>query len=159
MVSGPPPKRESQRRRANKPEVPVEHAPAGVEVEIPEPDGSWHPIARRWFESLKTSGQSQFYEDSDWMTAFAVAESMSREFNPQPLVVGSGPNATVEMVSLPPKAASLAAWLKAASSLMACEGDRRRMRLELDRPGVEEASDDVSELDEYRRRLGGAKPA
>ena len=151
---GPVPKRESQRRRTNKPERPTVHAATSSSVTVPDADPNWHPVALRWFESLAQSGQSAFYTASDWATAFVVAESMSRELKPQPLVVGRGEDATVEMVSMPPKGASLAAWLKAMSSLMVTEGDRRRAGLELDRAvGGEEATGDVSELDEYRQRL------
>lgn len=151
---GPVPKRESQRRRTNKPERPTVHAATTPSVTVPDADPNWHPVALRWFESLAQSGQSAFYTASDWATAFVVAESMSRELKPQPLVVGRGEDATVEMVSMPPKGASLAAWLKAMSSLMVTEGDRRRAGLELDRAvGGEEATGDVSELDEYRQRL------
>lgn len=151
---GPVPKRESQRRRTNKPERPTVHAVTTPSVTVPDADPNWHPVALRWFESLAQSGQAAFYTASDWATAFVVAESMSRELKPQPLVVGRGEDATVEMVSMPPKGASLAAWLKAMSSLMVTEGDRRRAGLELDRAvGGEEATGDVSELDEYRQRL------
>ena len=45
-----------------------------------------HPAARRWFESLAESGQSAFYEPSDWATAYVLAETMSRELRPR--VVG-----------------------------------------------------------------------
>lgn len=154
-MPGPPPKREAQRRRANKPDVPVTHAPATREVVVPEANPEWHHVAAQWYASLAGSGQSAFYESSDWTTAYAVAESMSREFKPQPLVVGRGPDATVEMYEMPPKGASLAAWLKAMSSLMVMEGDRRRVRLELDRPPAEEASADVTWIADARHRVTG----
>ncbi len=56
-----------------------------------------------------------------------------------------------------PKGASLAAWLKGMAALMVTEGERRRAGLELQRgpTGVSgEEVGDVSELDEYRERLG-----
>lgn len=112
-------------------------APAAAVVVAPDADAEWHPVATRWFNSLKTSGQSAFYEDSDWATAYLIAESMSRE-----LLTGE-----------PPTGAALAAWLKAMGSLMVTEGDRRRARLELVRPSAEEVPADVSQLDEYRARL------
>jgi len=104
-----------------------------------------------WYESLSKSGQSEGYEASDWSTAWVAAESMSRELQPQPLVVAG----VVEMVSLPPKAATFAAWLKACTALMATEGDRRRMRLELERSGGKpEEAPGVSKLDDFRSRFG-----
>jgi hypothetical protein len=123
---------------------------------VPASDPDWHDIARRWFESLAGSGQSAFYVESDWLTAYAVAESMSREFKPQPIVLGKGDDATVEMHELPPKAASLTAWLKGASMLLATEGDRRRVGLELVRTPEEGDDSDVSHLDDARSRLRGA---
>lgn len=150
-AGGPPPKRSDQRRRANKPVVPVERAAGAAAVEIPEADSQWHPVAKRWFESLAGSGQSVFYEPSDWATAYVIAESMSRELKPQP--IGTTEDGKPIMAALPPKGASLTAWLRAMTVLMATEGDRRRLRLELVRPGGEEPEADVSELAEYRARL------
>jgi hypothetical protein len=150
-VSGPPPKRAAQRRRLNKPAVPVESAPGAAHVEVPTANAKWHPVAKRWFDSLALSGQSAFYEPSDWATAYVVAESISREL--KPVCIGHTLDGVPVMAAVPPRGATVAAWLKAMTALMATEGDRRRMRLELNRPAPTEESADVSELDEYRRRL------
>lgn len=150
-MTGPPPKRAAQRRRQNKPAVPMETAPGAVNVEVPKPNAQWHPAAKRWFVSLGQSGQAIFYEPSDWAAAYVVAESMSRELKPQ--VVGHTEDGKPIMAAMPPKGASLTAWLRAMTVLMATEGDRRRLRLELQRGSSEEAEPDVSELAEYRRRL------
>lgn len=151
-AGGPVPKRSSQRRRRNTPEVPVDEAPGAAEVAVPAPDQGWHPMALAWFEALAASGQSAWYEPSDWATAVLVAESISRDLKPQ--VVGVTPE-TGEPVfaKIPLKGASLAAYLKAFGLLLVTEGDRRRARLELQRAQAEEAPADVSELDEYRSRL------
>jgi hypothetical protein len=73
---GPVPKPSSQRRRRNKPEgaAPAK-PPARRVVAAPSPDPEWHPIALDWFNSLEESGQAQFYEASDWMTARYIAEA------------------------------------------------------------------------------------
>jgi hypothetical protein len=44
--------------------------------EIPRPaaNPSWHPQARSWYNSLALSGQSEFYEASDWSTAVVAAQ-------------------------------------------------------------------------------------
>lgn len=156
-AGGPPPKRQAQRRRVNKPDVPVETAAGADEVPVPVSDAEWHPVAKLWFDSLERSGQSAFYEPSDWGVAYVIAESISRELSDQPMVVGSGEAAHVEMVKMPPKGASLSAWLKGMTALMVTEGDRRRMRLELERtqPTVGEGDANVSELDIFRQRLQG----
>lgn len=154
---GPPPKRSDQRRRRNVPAAGApEKAPAGGRARGPRADSKWHPVAKRWYSSLAKSGQSAFYEASDWATAYLLAESISRELNPQPMVVGRGDKAEIEMVSLPPKGASLAAWLRGMTALLVTEGDRRRSALELQQQGGEakEASS-VSSLDAWRSRTDG----
>ena len=153
---GPVPKRSDQRRRENAPEVSPTKAPGAASVSIPSADPEWNPVAVRWYESLAESGQSAFYEPSDWASAWLLAESMSRELEPQPLVVGSGEHAKVEMHRMPPKAASVAAWLKGMSQLIATEGDRRRIGLELQRPaadGVGEPPAGVTDLRAWRESL------
>ena len=137
-MPGPPPNRSDQRRRTNKPEgVQVTKAPGAELVVPPGADPAWHPVASRWFQSLRSSGQSAFYEDSDWATAYLIAESMSRELH----------------TGEPPTGAAMSAWLKAMGSLMVTEGDRRRARLELERPSAEEVPADVDDLADYRARL------
>lgn len=138
---GPVPKPSSQRRRRNRPEVETDVAPAGaVAPGAPEPEDTWHPIARDWFVALGNSGQAAFYEPSDWAMARLGAELMSK------LAASDKPSAQM-----------LASLLQITSSLLATEGDRRRLRLELARgeqvdPDEEAADATVTDL---RSRLGG----
>jgi len=44
-------------------------------IPIPTADPAWHPIVQSWFRSLKLSGQSEFYEASDWATAVLAAKT------------------------------------------------------------------------------------
>jgi hypothetical protein len=44
------------------------------DIPIPDANPSWHPQARSWFRSLALSGQSEFYEASDWATAVMAAQ-------------------------------------------------------------------------------------
>lgn len=127
------PKRESQRRRTNDRGTAAKAA-SGTPVRVPEPDEGWHELARAWFLSLGQSGQSVFYEASDWQTARYVAEAMSR-------------NLAADKFS----SMLFAAVMSASASLLVTEGDRRRLRIELERAG--EAEGGVSELDDYRARL------
>lgn len=150
---GPPPKRSDQRRRVNKPAAgEPKKARGAARVPVPRPDKLWHPAAKRWYASLRGSGQAAFYEPSDWAGAWVLAESMSRELNPQPHLTLSG---DVVMLSHPPKAASVAAWLKGMTALLANEGDRRRAALELQRPAPDDGQDggDVAWIDDARKRL------
>jgi hypothetical protein len=82
---------------------------------VPDVDEAWHPIARRWFGSLRSSGQAAFYQDSDWATAVYVAEAMSRN-----LVAGRF------------SAQLFAAVMSGMTELLTTEGARRRARLELE---------------------------
>ena len=141
-AGGPIPKRSEQtRHRGQKAAGDPVKAPAGTTVGAVEADPSWHPVMRRWFESLAESGQSAFYEASDWATAAVVAETMSRD-----LLDGE-----------PVKAASMAAFLKGCTALLATDGDRRRAALELQRgPVVDEEAGHVEHLTDARLRLAGA---
>lgn len=158
---GPVPKRSSQRRRQNKDSEP-QSALSGARsaVEQPPADKKWHATARAWYEALGTSGQSVFYEASDWATAYLLAESMSRDLKPQVVGVSEETGEPV-MAVIPLKGASLAAYLKGFSVLLVTEGDRRRARLELERAqagdgGQEREADGVAYMDDFRRRaLGG----
>lgn len=163
---GPPPKRSTQRRRTNKPTTPITEAPGAPEVPIPAADERWHPIARRWYESLARSGQSAFYEPSDWATAVIIAESISRDLNPLPLIDVEGRAVLDEdgkpvTRRLPLRGASLSAYLRAMASLLTTEAERRRARMELQRPSAASpapATDDpnVVNLNAFRDRLGSA---
>jgi hypothetical protein len=44
-------------------------------IPIPDANPRWHPQAQSWFNSLKISGQSEFYEASDWAMAVVAAQT------------------------------------------------------------------------------------
>jgi len=156
---GPVPKRASQRRRRNKPnEAEVTKGPASSEVpDAPPADEDWHPVARRWYESLQRSGQRYWYEPSDWATAYLLAESLSRDLNPQ--VVGITEQGDVVRATIPLKGTSLSAYLKGMGVLLTTEGDRRRVRIELEKQQARDPDEEaaVTKIDEYRRRLEGGR--
>lgn len=124
---GPVPKRDDVRRRTNKSEMgPVTKGRSGaVLLDAPAADPEWHSIAQEWFLSLSHSGQSFWYEPSDWAVAKYVAEAMSRN-----LFQGG------KMSSM-----MFASVMSAMSELLTTEGARRRVRMELSR---EEPTEDVS---------------
>lgn len=153
-MSGPAPKRSDQRRRRNP--TAGEEKLAGATnlprkpVAAPEPEADWHPLAARWFESLAQSGQAPLYEASDWAQAAVMAEAISRELKPQPITVGSGDDAHVEMVSVPMKGATLAAWLKGCTDLLISEASRRRAAVELTVPQPETDNGGPAEVTDIR---------
>lgn len=137
----PLPKRSTERRRRNK--VPGETIvqrsgpvkppalPKGMDV---------HPVARRWYNSLKQSGQSEYFEPSDWAAAQYVAVAMTKNLE------------TEKFSSM-----LFASVWSAMDSLLTTEQARRRARLEVER-GLQdhETSDEtLVALAEYREALGG----
>lgn len=153
---GPVPKRSTQRRRTNKGSKP-QIAPAAAAAVIPKPSSTWHRAALAWYRSLQDSGQSKFYEASDWAVAWLIAESISRDLKPQVVGINELTGKPVRAM-IPMKGASLAAYLKAMNSLLVTEGDRRRARLELERGGADDGDTerpDVPSLDAYRTRFAG----
>jgi hypothetical protein len=149
------PKRSNQRHghRAKAEVDSVDRAPGAAEVDVPAADEKWHPIARAWYQSLASSGQAAFYEPSDWATAVLIAESLSRDLKPQFVGISEATGEPI-IETIPMKGASLAAYLKAMTALLVTEGDRRRARLELERPQPPgEEAPDVSWIDDARARL------
>lgn len=138
-MPGPVPERSDRRRRMNKPDMEITSAPAATSIEIPEPAEHWLPPATRWYRSLAESGQSRFYEPSDWAQAWVWTEFLNRA-----LEQGDRPSANL-----------IAAWSAGATELLTTEGARRRLRMELQRgSGVDEdAESAVTALDEYRSRF------
>lgn len=115
---GPVPKRSEDRvRRAA--DLHTDRVPAGADepVEAPPLREGLHPLAVEWYESLARSGQSRFYEPSDWAAAMVLAEAIDQ--------YGRRPQSTM-----------LANILTGFQTLLVTEGDRRRMRLELIRAGT-----------------------
>lgn len=142
-MPGPVPKRSEHRRRRNKPESGPEVisiAPAGPEVAAPEPSEDWHPYVRDWYLSLQDSGQAAYYEASDWQMARIAAQFLSDEMT-------SG---------RPVRATMVAEWSSLAGSLLCTEGDRRRMRLELQRGGKADKNKDevASVITAYQDMFG-----
>lgn len=114
-------------------------APAARRVRVPAADRDWHPLAAQLYRSLRTSGQSVFFEPSDWAAAKLAAEVTSRMLK-------------AEKLSAMLLAAVDAMWAR----LLVTEADRRRLRIELEKPKADEdAVAAVTALDGFRARLSG----
>jgi hypothetical protein len=121
--------------------MPVSKAPAASgTTAIPRASSNWHPAAKRWYQALKSSGESQWYQPSDWAEAWVVAEVLSQMLLADKL-----------------SAMLFAAWQGASARLLTTEGDRRRVRIELERGDKEDpdAEAGVTAMDEWRKRLAG----
>jgi len=108
-------------------------------VKPPTEDRAWHPYAKDWFRALKRSGQSQFYQESDWREAKLVAWLITQEL--------SSPTGA--------RAGMMDVIFSRADALMTTEGARRRLRVELITPKiVDEAKEaTVSIMEQYRADL------
>lgn len=134
-MSGPVPKRSAERRRRNATPGAETVSIPGVVV-APAAEKGLHPIAMRWFEALKESGQAQFYEPSDWATAAYIAHAMSESLKGEALT-----------------GAMLSAVMSSMTGLLVTEGDRRRMRLEIEREAPKQQDPaGVTKLADFRRR-------
>lgn len=135
-MPGPPPKRIEERRRRNlAPGESVIAVDGGVLV--PELPSRTHPIAAAWYESLRESGQSAFYEPSDWAAAVLVTIVMTKLLRAPRL-----------------SAPALHVVWSMMESLLTTETSRRRARLHVQRLAEKPRSDGPTALDEYRRAIG-----
>lgn len=131
---GPAPKRSEDRVRRNKVET-TSIVMVG-DVEVPAADASWHPVATQWYESLAKSGQSKYFEPSDWAAAFLLAGQITR------MLAMRRASATM-----------LAAVWSAMGDLLTTEAERRRVRVEIKRQKSTSESAElasVTSLDSYR---------
>ena len=162
------PKRSETRRRRNKTDesgnsieiTRITADPKSLEdttlVGAPDPNPDWHWLPKMQYEAAKRSAIRDFFEPTDWAQLFLLCETLDahlqdqEEFNP----------VTGEIEMMPPKplnGATLGAMLKGFAALMFTEGDRRRMRIEIERvnapTGPVEAPPGVTDI--RTRRLGG----
>jgi hypothetical protein len=105
-----------------------------VDIRGPELTGTHCPAAVRFWDSLRVSGQAQFFQPSDWSAAELVVIAIDR-FDEKP------------------QASMLASIQKGMASLLATEGDRRRVRVELEREADEDDQGSVAWIEDARRRI------
>lgn len=147
-MSGPVPNRSEDlarpRKRKGKDVVPVTKGQLRP-VRIPAANKDWNPIAKRWYNSLKTSGQSDFYQNSDWAFAYSVADDLS--YYKEPLINKDGEEYYKRSGQM------LQSIYAAMTTLLVTEGDRRRVRIELSAPEEEGESAAVLAIADYRAEL------
>jgi hypothetical protein len=101
---------------------------------LPEASERWLPQSRSWFNSLKLSGQTEFWEASDWATAVCAAEVYDRFVRTR-------------------NASLLAQFTRLSERLGVTAIDRKRARVELETPDADEQAADASIL-RWHARLG-----
>lgn len=141
VAGGPIPKRSDQRRRTNSPKaekVPATKAPGTYTV--PLAAGEWHDLAKQWWQALRKSDQTLYYQPSDWAHAYAWTQMWSQQLE-----------------SGKPSAMFLATWDSAMGRLLITEGDRRRVRIELERAGKTDPDKEagVASMTAWRAKLAG----
>ena len=135
-MPGPVPKRSEERIRRNKDEVEIDTIEMIGSVDVPELSlEDPHPLIADFYESLKDSGQSKFYEPSDWQQARIVCHFLDR------LVKSSKPSGQM-----------LAVIHSMLTDLLVSEGARRRVRLEIEREAAKSTVIDAAKL--FREAMG-----
>lgn len=128
---GPVPKRSDERVRRNTTEYgEIDKVPAIGPVAVPDLGlEDPHPLIADFYESLKDSAQSQYYEPSDWQLARFALHFAN-------ILVKSGR----------PSSQLLAAVNSMLTDLLVSEGSRRRVRMEIERNQAEGQLIDVAEM-------------
>ena len=130
---GPAPKRSDQvrRRNAGEDDIPVTAVPRLHDrVEAPPLGFVTHELAMEWYKSLAESAQAAYFEPSDWNMARITAMELGRMLN-----AGR------------PSGQLFAALWAATGDLLSTEGQRRRLRFEINRaPAEEDDTDDAAIL-------------
>lgn len=157
---GPIPKRTEVRRRANASSDGLEVSRgASMPSAAPEPAPYWHEMALEIYESMCESGQSVYWEQSDYAVLWLMCDQLHALYQPQFLgMQGDGIGIQKPFYGKRAMTASeIGAIMKTLGGLGATEGDRRRMRIELqkDDGAVRDLPKGVVAFDRARR---GRKP-
>ena len=107
-----------------------------------QPSPEWGELADMTWESAKCSGMSDFYQDTDYAELWFLCNELDR-YTKMKWKDGTA-RQSPEMVK---------ALLTGLSNLGFTEGDRRRVRIELDAPEPEKASASVTALHLYQGGL------
>jgi hypothetical protein len=108
------------------------------DVKIPAGNKDWHPRAKALYASLKTSGQSDYYQNSDWQIALIACDLLSYCYG-------------VNFYKCTMLLAEINTML---TQLGVTEGARRQtMRVELEFPVEEEQSAEENAIDEVAALL------
>lgn len=131
---GPIPKRSDRRIRRNKDQDQPEIISAIGRVAAPPLGFEAHPMIEDFYDSLQDSAQAQYYEPSDWEFARITLHFLNGQ-----------------LLAKKPSAQMYAAINTALSNLLVSEGDRRRVKVEIDRETATEELADVASI--FRERL------
>ena len=134
---GPIPGRsDTTRRRNHKAEIQkTDDRP--VDLPYPAKVGWTKPVIRLW-ESLPKSGMAQYYKESDWAFAYIILDTLDTALTKENHMTG--------LISF----SAVNKCLDELARLGVTEGDRRRLRIELETADTEEQAKVVI-MDNYRK--------
>lgn len=131
------------------------------DVLVPNPNPEWHEIVRTAWDALDSSGMADFYQNTDWAYAYIVLEELNAYLMPgidrkasEQASKEAGEDVVVRYPERRLSGMTFTAIMSALQSLGMTEGDRRRMRIELEAPKPEERSAQLIAIDGYRDLLG-----
>lgn len=138
-MPGPVPKRSTQRRRRNK--VDIDTVRLDDVVEVPPLMLEDCPqIVTDFYDSLRRSGQARYYEPSDWQRARLMCWHLAYMLRANK-----------------PSSVMYTALQKDMEALLVSEGDRRRVRMEVERKPADTSLEDarVAQMNRYRNAVAG----
>ncbi|QBJ00195.1 terminase small subunit [Mycobacterium phage Pharaoh] len=150
---GPVGKRDEERVRRNVPTDPTATVTVHGAVSIPELgdisfEGETHPLVTDMYESIKASAAVKYYEPTDWQFARLMLFTLNQEL------------IFARQLGKPIGAMKLTAINQMLSSLLLTEGDRRRVRLEIERtPGDSPTGEVVDMTSMLKQRLAASQRA
>ena len=139
MSRGPIPKRSEERTRRNK------TGDDGLEIvrgealpyEWTDPSFDWEKPIQRYYLSFQKSGMAAYLQQTDVEQLWLACELLDRQFKsgrPSAMLVGEA--------------------MKMTDGLGATEGERRRIKIELDKPKVDDSADKYdAKITDIRDRL------
>ena len=97
-------------------------------------DEDWHPIAIQIYESARSSGQADYWQDSDWAVFYSICEDISYYKQDKTSVYVDKKSGEVKEYEKPRSGQMLASIMGSLTTLLLTEGDRRKVRMELQEP-------------------------
>jgi hypothetical protein len=141
---GPLPKRSDERTRRHKTGEDGIEVKKGVafEYEWTPANKDWPEPVKRFYNSFQESGMQAYYQQTDVEKLWLACDLFAAEYE-------KGPYKRSAMM--------LAEINKMWDGLGASEGERRRMKIELDAPQVEEVDAKVARIADAKSRLKNSK--
>ena len=140
-MPGPAPKRDAERTRTPAPKSGVARHGEMQPVTIPPVRQDWHPRAKELYKAFRTSGQSDYFQNSDWAYLQIVCDYLTKWYER-------------------PRAMDATNIEQMLSKLGATEGARRQvLRIELDRPEEDKPDAQLFAINGYENLLGVKREA